>query len=61
KKMSSIALAKGSVKIPALVGIFFIVSSLFCVIIDDIYAFIALRFFEALGCRRGDRQARVSD
>lgn len=37
-------------KIPALVGIFFfIVSSLFCVIIDDIYAFIALRFFEALG------------
>ncbi|HEF7632454.1 TPA: multidrug effflux MFS transporter [Campylobacter jejuni] len=37
-------------KIPALVGIFFfIVSSLFCMIIDDIYAFIALRFFEALG------------
>ncbi|HEG4701508.1 TPA: multidrug effflux MFS transporter [Campylobacter jejuni] len=37
-------------KIPALVGIFFfIVSSLFCVIIDDIYAFITLRFFEALG------------
>ncbi|MDO4673701.1 multidrug effflux MFS transporter [Campylobacter sp.] len=37
-------------KIPALVGIFiFIVSSLFCVIIDSIYAFIALRFFEALG------------
>lgn len=37
-------------KIPALVGIFFfIVSSLFCVIIDNIYAFIALRFFEALG------------
>lgn len=37
-------------KILALVGIFFfIVSSLFCVIIDDIYAFIALRFFEALG------------
>ncbi|RTI76507.1 multidrug effflux MFS transporter [Campylobacter jejuni] len=37
-------------KIPALVGIFFfIISSLFCVIIDDIYAFIALRFFEALG------------
>ncbi|ECL3392766.1 TPA: multidrug effflux MFS transporter [Campylobacter jejuni] len=37
-------------KIPALMGIFFfIVSSLFCVIIDDIYAFIALRFFEALG------------
>lgn len=37
-------------KIPVLVGIFFfIVSSLFCVIIDNIYAFIALRFFEALG------------
>lgn len=37
-------------KIPALVGIFlFITSSLFCVIIDNIYAFIALRFFEALG------------
>ncbi|MFQ6342843.1 multidrug effflux MFS transporter [Campylobacter sp. VTCC 70190] len=37
-------------KIPALIGVFlFIISSLFCVIIDDIYAFIALRFFEALG------------
>lgn len=37
-------------KIPALVGIFvFIVSSFFCVIIDNIYAFIALRFLEALG------------
>ncbi|WP_317362553.1 multidrug effflux MFS transporter [Campylobacter helveticus] len=37
-------------KIPALVGIFlFMLSSLFCVIIDNIYIFIALRFFEALG------------
>ncbi|TKX30433.1 multidrug effflux MFS transporter [Campylobacter aviculae] len=37
-------------KIPALMGIlFFIISSFFCVIIDNIYAFIALRFFEALG------------
>ncbi|MGH2328130.1 multidrug effflux MFS transporter [Campylobacter taeniopygiae] len=37
-------------KIPALIGIlFFILSSFFCVIIDNIYAFIALRFFEALG------------
>ena len=37
-------------KIPALIGIlFFIISSFFCIIIDDIYAFIALRFFEALG------------
>lgn len=37
-------------KIPALVGIFlFMLSSLFCVIIDNIYIFIILRFFEALG------------
>lgn len=37
-------------KIPALVGIFlFMLSSLFCVIIDNIYVFIILRFFEALG------------
>ncbi|MBZ7928056.1 multidrug effflux MFS transporter [Campylobacter molothri] len=37
-------------KIPVLIGIlFFILSSFFCVIIDNIYAFIALRFFEALG------------
>ncbi|ECR3517581.1 multidrug effflux MFS transporter [Campylobacter coli] len=47
-------------KIPALVGIFFfIVSSLFCVIIDDIYAFIALRFFEALGGCEGVVIARA--
>ena len=37
-------------KFPALVGIFlFMLSSLFCVIIDNIYVFIILRFFEALG------------
>ncbi|EAL3904461.1 MFS transporter [Campylobacter upsaliensis] len=37
-------------KIPVLVGIFlFMLSSLFCVIIDNIYVFIILRFFEALG------------
>ena len=37
-------------KIPALVGIFlFMLSRLFCVIIDNIYVFIILRFFEALG------------
>ncbi|MBS4235749.1 multidrug effflux MFS transporter [Campylobacter vulpis] len=37
-------------KIPALVGIFiFMLSSFFCVIIDNIYIFIILRFFEALG------------
>ncbi|EOW8226909.1 multidrug effflux MFS transporter [Campylobacter upsaliensis] len=37
-------------KIPALMGIFlFMLSSLFCVIIDNIYVFIILRFFEALG------------
>lgn len=37
-------------KKPALIGMFiFIVSSLGCVIIDDIYSFIILRFFEALG------------
>ncbi|MBM0636586.1 multidrug effflux MFS transporter [Campylobacter sp. VicNov18] len=37
-------------KISALTGIFFfIISSLFCVIIDNIYAFIALRFLQALG------------
>ncbi|MCR2104338.1 multidrug effflux MFS transporter [Campylobacter upsaliensis] len=37
-------------KIPALVGIFlFMLSSLFCMIIDNIYVFIILRFFEALG------------
>lgn len=37
-------------KIPALVGIFlFMLSILFCVIIDNIYVFIILRFFEALG------------
>lgn len=37
-------------KKPVLIGIgLFIISSLFCVIIDNIYAFIALRFVEALG------------
>ena len=37
-------------KRPILVGIFiFIISSLGCIVIDDIYSFIILRFFEALG------------
>lgn len=37
-------------KIPALTGMFiFIISSLLCALIDNIYIFIALRFFQALG------------
>lgn len=47
-------------KIPALTGIFFfIISSLFCVIIDNIYSFIALRFLQALGGCAGVVVARA--
>lgn len=37
-------------KKPVLIGIsLFVLSSFFCIVIDNIYAFIILRFFEALG------------